>query len=175
MGRMKPSRVLAIALGTLVLGGGVARAEDLPQSPACGRALLALERAEDALAATAVAAAPSTPEAQRQRDIAMRLRPLREQVARACLGGVHTGPPPSQHSWTAPVPLRSAAAPPPSFARPSMPVPVTLPRTDAPLMLGPCNAATCLASDGSTLTRVGPQLIGPRGPCTVQGVFLRCP
>jgi len=38
-----------------------------------------------------------------------------------------------------------------------------------------CSAAACFTSDGSTLIRVGPTLVGPRGACTVQGGFVRCP
>ncbi len=50
-----------------------------------------------------------------------------------------------------------------------------MPRFEAPVTVSSCNAAVCIASDGSTLTRVGPNLVGPRGLCSVQGGFLRCP
>ena len=55
------------------------------------------------------------------------------------------------------------------------PTPAAPPNWVAPVIVNSCNAATCVGSDGSALVRVGPTLIGPRGACTLQGVFLRCP
>ncbi|WP_295638039.1 hypothetical protein [uncultured Methylibium sp.] len=57
-----------------------------------------------------------------------------------------------------PVPAPSAIAPPPS-----------------PLVVTGCDATGCWASDGSRLQRLGPDLVGPRGTCTVQGAVLACP
>ena len=163
----------AQALGLCLLLSGAAQAEEPPRSPACRTALEALERAEDAIA-DAAASAPRT-DADRQRTVAARLQPLRKRVADACLGGLTTSPPPSQHTWVVPPPVQPAPVVPrvQMPARPVMPEP--LPRPEAPVTVIQCNAATCLASDGSTLTRVGPGLVGPRGACTVQGMFLRCP
>lgn len=157
-------------LGLLLLAWtAAAAAEDLPRSPACRTALEALERAEDAIADAA-----SAPEsADRRRSVAERLLPLRQRVADACLGGLTTSPPPSQRTWIAPAPLRTMPLPPRPQPRPLEPL--VLPRPEAPVTINHCYAATCLASDGSTLTRVGPNLVGPRGTCTMQGVFLRCP
>lgn len=151
--------------------GGAAQADELPKSPACRIALKSLEEAEDAIAAAR--AASSTLSGQQQ-SVAARLQPLRKRVADACLGGFTASPSPSQHSWVAPtVPQRPTAAAPRLPATP--PVTVPMPRLDPPVTVSNCNAATCLASDGSTLTRVGPTLVGPRGACRVEGVFLRCP
>ncbi|NCT85137.1 MAG: hypothetical protein GXC94_18470 [Comamonadaceae bacterium] len=154
-----------------VRGGAAAPAEALPRSPACHAALQALEQAEDAIAATAAASAPQP---QRQHEVAARLRPLRQRVADACLGGLTTSPPPSQHTWSAPtLPAR------PGVTRPSLPaapaVTVPLPRFEPPVTVTHCNAAACFTSEGSTLIRLGPTLVGPRGSCTVQGSFVRCP
>jgi hypothetical protein len=152
----------------------LARADEAPRSPACRTALEALERAEDVIADTAAASAPHA-DADRQLAVASKLQPLRERVADACLGGLTTSPPPSQHTWVVPAPAQPAPVV-PRVQMPSQPVaPQPLPRPEAPVTVIQCNAATCLASDGSTLTRVGPGLVGPRGACTVQGMFLRCP
>ncbi len=155
-------------------------ADNLPRSPACRTAVQALEDAEAALA-DAARASPSAPaEADRQRLATARLKPLQQRVAQACLGGVTASPPPSQHTWR--VPPAAPAAPPARPVtvpdRPALPPVLPAlppPRVDAPVTLTQCNAVTCTASDGSTLTRVGPTLVGPRGSCTAQGVVLRCP
>lgn len=156
-------------LGLCGLLFGAAQAEDLPRSPACRTAVAALEQAEDALADSA-ASAPS-----RQRDdVAAKLKPLRQRVADACLGGMTTSPPPSQRTWTPAAPT-ARAQPLPPRAQPRPLPPLELPRVESPVTITHCNAATCTASDGSTLTRVGPGLVGPKGTCTVQGMYLRCP
>ncbi len=154
-----------------------ASAQELPRSPACRTALQALNDAEDALADSAAASAPSLPDQQRLSLAAARLQPLRQRVAQACLGGLTTSPSPAQRTWVAPA--APAAAGPPAVTLPRVPQPgmpaLTLPRVEAPVTVNHCNAATCVASDGSTLTRVGPTLVGPRGACRQDGVFLRCP
>jgi hypothetical protein len=149
---------------------GAVRAEDLPRSPACRTALAALEQAEDALADSAAASVPSG----QRGDVTAKLKPLRQRVADACLGGMTTSPPPSQRTWAPPAP-QARAQPLPPRAQPRPLAPLDLPRADPPLTITHCNAGTCMASDGSTLTRVGPQLVGPKGACTAQGMFLRCP
>lgn len=148
--------------------------EDLPRSPACRTAVQALEDAEDAIAASATAPAATVSDAQRRQAIAARLQPLRQRVADACLGGLTTSPPPSQRTWVLPqAPARPGVIT-PRLAQPAPPV--TLPRPEPLVTVTHCNAATCIASDGSMLTRVGPGLVvGPRGHCTLQGSFVRCP
>ncbi len=166
------TRALSLCGLLLVLPG--AQAEDLPKSPACRTALQALNQAEDALADTAAAASAEATE--RRRSVAVQLQPLRRRVADACLGGLTTSPPPSQHTLVVPAPpARPATATPRLLTPATPPVVVTAPRPDVPVTVTTCNAVTCLGSDGSTLTRVGPNLVGPRGACTVQGIFVRCP
>lgn len=167
---------LPLLLSFTVWTGAASAADELPRSDACHTALRALEQAESALADTAAASAPAVSDAERQRSVSARLYPMRKRVADACLGGLTTSPPPSQHTWLAPPPIRSAELPPrrpPTSTPPPTPIPV--PRFEAPITISNCNGATCLASDGSVLTRVGPGLVGPRGACTVQGAFLHCP
>lgn len=152
-----------------------AQAEELPNSSACRTALQALEEAEDALAASAAASAVPADQ-QRQRAVAAKLYPLRQRVADVCLGGLTTSPPPSQHTWIAPLPTRPGAVAPRLPMPTPSPVIVPPPRFEMPPMVTHCNGATCFTNDGSALTRIGPNtLVGPRGACTVQGSFVRCP
>jgi hypothetical protein len=150
----------------------VVQAEELPKSAACRTALQALEEAEDAMAAnTAASAAPG--DQTSQRSVAVQLQPLRRRVADVCLGSMTTSPPPSQHSWMVPQPPSSSGLATPRTASPAVTVPP--PRFEMPPVVTHCSAAACFTSDGSTLIRVGPTLVGPRGACTVQGGFVRCP
>ena len=47
--------------------------------------------------------------------------------------------------------------------------------TEKPYAITSCDAGGCWANDGSRLNRLGPNLWGPRGICTVQGSLLQCP
>ena len=171
--------VFTLALAAALLPG-LARAEELPRSTACHAALQALGDAEDALGAAwaaSAASAPAQPDAERQRRISAQLFPQRQRVADACLGGVPRSP---ARAATPPGPVPAGPVTPrPGFLPAPMPTPtpapIAPPRVQGPLTVGPCNAATCVTSDGSTLTRVGPHLVGPRGLCTVQGTVLICP
>lgn len=168
------SLLLCSLLSALITGA--VQAGGLPESPACQTALRALEAAEDALAAAAAASSTSVSDQQRQQGVAARLQPLRKRVADACLGGLTTSPPPSQHTWVVPTVPGPAGTAPPRVAMPATPaVTVPLPRFEPPVTVTHCSAAVCFTSDGSTLTRVGPSLVGPRGSCTLQGSFVRCP
>lgn len=170
-----PFAILLIA----ALFGGMAQADELPKSPACNTALKALEEAEDALAAARASESPiSQPDFQRRDAVTARLQPMRKRVADACLGGLTTSPPPSQRTWAAPSLPAQARQLPASPQMRAAPKPLgsePLLRWEAPTTVTHCNGATCTASDGSTLTRVGPNLVGPRGACRVEGAFLRCP
>ena len=160
----------------LACSGGVLAA-DLPKSPACQSALQALDHEEAEMAAEAKGDGHKTSGGARLQVAEIRLRPLRERVARECLGGLDTGPSPSQHTWVAPTPVRPAAPLARVQPQPTTPIApvVPMPRIDPPVTVANCVGGTCLASDGSRLTRVGPNLVGPRGTCTMQGAFLRCP
>ncbi|MBI3348006.1 MAG: hypothetical protein HY020_12460 [Burkholderiales bacterium] len=169
-------RALSLCRAVLMLGAcSAALPEELPRTPACRTALQALDQAEEAMATSGAASSVTAPDRDRQRSVAVRLQPLRVRVANACLGGLTTSSPPSQHTWVVPTPARPTAAAPRTPLPGTPPVTVPLPRFDPPITVSNCNAATCLGSDGSTLTRVGPNVIGPRGVCTVQGMFLHCP
>lgn len=171
---MFPFRLLLVPMLALICLAAVA--EDLPGSSGCRSALKALDEAEDALAASAASREGTASDKQRQQAAAARLQPLRQRVADACLGGLTTSPSPSQHTWVAPSPPANAPLALPRVPQPALP-PVTVPlqRPDPLVTVTHCTAAVCFGSDGSTMTRVGPGLVGPRGQCTVQGGFVRCP
>lgn len=168
----------AVLLSLGLMASAAWAAEQLPASNDCHVALQALGQGEDALMAEAAAAsAPTGGDEARRRAVEAKLLPLRQRVADACLGGLTRSPSPSRHTING---LTSAPATARPLQRPPLtPVPVVtvpLPRIDPPVTLNHCTGATCLASDGSTLTRVGPnQLVGPRGVCTTIGTVVRCP
>ncbi|RZJ00965.1 MAG: hypothetical protein EOP39_23815 [Rubrivivax sp.] len=169
-----------VRFGLVLLGallGGQVHGRELPQSSACQAAIKALSDAEDALIAAGAASSAAASDEERQRSISAQLFPLRKRVADICLGGLTKSPSPSQHTWAAPpMPVRPPVAL-PRLPQPAIP-PVTStapPRYEAPVTITTCNAAVCLGSDGSTMTRVGPTLVGPRGMCTKQGAVVICP
>lgn len=173
------SLLICAGAAGLVTGAPRVLAQDLPASTACHTALKSLADAEDALAAAA-GAASSAPAADdtRQRAVTAQLLPLRQRVADACLGGMTASPSPAQRTWVGPLPARPAtpAQPPARPLQSGNPVvTVPMPRIDPPVILQHCTGLTCLASDGSTLTRVGPNVVGPRGVCTVVAGSVRCP
>lgn len=160
-----------------------ALAADLPKSPECRSALQALDQEEAEMAAQAKGDVHNASGGARKQVADIHLRPLRERVARECLGGLETGPSPSQHTWVAPTSVRPvmpvAPAMPLARKQPQTTVPtapfVPPPRFEPPVTIANCVGGTCLTSDGSRLTRVGPNLVGPRGTCMTQGAFVRCP
>ncbi len=164
---MHGHRFVLLLSAALAAGPGMAQGGGDPlDSAACRRALDALRTQEDQ--------APAGATGPERRQTAARLEPLRRAAARACLGG--RGDPPSAQRPAQPpaeVPrialpgaaVPAPAAPPPPVARPPAP----------PVVVTTCDAAGCWASDGSRLQRFGTQFMGPRGPCSVQGVVLNCP
>ena len=58
-------------------------------------------------------------------------------------------------------------------AVPAAPLPpVAIPRAS---VITACDAGGCWDSDGARLQRSGPNLMGPRGPCTPHGTLFNCP
>jgi len=126
------------------------------RSPACTRALGALQAAREAGDASVEA--------------------LRQTAARACLG--LAGPP---QRIGRPIEPPTVVAPPaiepprPPQARPAPALPPPPVEIARPPVVTGCDANGCWADDGQRLQRVGPQPVGPRGPCTVQQGVLLCP
>lgn len=186
---MKPAAMIrpcirvcaCVALGLLnglgVASPCLAQSTDTVQSPACRQALAEVQAQETAALnarnAKPPASAPAGPSPAA-------LLAMRERAARICLGPGTTGPSPSQRTVQPPI-----TVPPPTSARPTVTLPsAPTPTTTAPvvplrseplLTVVSCDATACWASDGSRLEKSGPNLIGPRGVCTLQGAVLRCP
>ncbi len=55
-----------------------------------------------------------------------------------------------------------------------VPPPLAAP-TERPYAVTTCDPGGCWANDGSRLNRVGPNLWGKHGICTLQGSLLQCP
>lgn len=159
----------------LTCATAAAQATGTTRSPDCERALRALQARED-VAASAPDAAPRADGRRRAPDA--RLLALRRQAAQRCLGGKADLPVP-QRQVQAPVtvappaapPIAPVVAPPVSAAPPAAPPP----RNAPPTVVTSCDPTGCWASDGSRLDRMGQNLLGPRGLCSVQGNLLQCP
>lgn len=135
-----------------------AHADDPLKSPACALALERLQAARDGGAAAAA------------------LEGLRSTAAATCLGsatpaqrpGRVAQPPVAVPPPQVEVPVRVAPVPPPVLPPP----PVAIDRPPTPAL---CDASGCWASDGTHLRQVGPNLLGPAGPCMQQGALIACP
>jgi hypothetical protein len=68
----------------------------------------------------------------------------------------------------APASRAVATAPPVIVPEPTRPA-------QRPYAITSCDPGGCWANDGSRLNRLGPNLWGPRGVCTVQGTLVQCP
>lgn len=101
---------------------------------------------------------------------------LRQQAAKVCLGQAEPTAP-RANRWAQP-PL---AVPPPvieppapaAAAVPAKPVPPPL-HIDRPPAIATCDANGCWTTDGRRLPQLGPNLIGPHGPCAIAGGFATC-
>jgi len=173
---------LATAIPTITEGAGATGALGDPlESAECQRALAALSGEEAAVAESSHAngAIP----ANDRRLIDARLAPVRRQAARACLARRAdpatlsaerlVRPPPIA---VAPLAVAPASSPAPTAAttRVAPLVPPAAP-AEKPYAITSCDPGGCWANDGRCRYRVGPNLWGPRGICTVQGLLLQCP
>jgi hypothetical protein len=140
-----------------------AQPADLMDSPECKAARAQLE---------AVLDDPGLGREER----AQRLAAVRQQVLTICLGAPSAQP---QRSG-APEPVIAVPAPiislPPAHANvpvTSTPLPaLAIPR---PTVITTCDPGGCWDSAGHRLNNLGPMLVGPRGPCTLQGGIANCP
>ena len=80
---------------------------------------------------------------------------------------------PSPPTTTVP-PMTAVPPMPVSPLRPTTPV-VPLQQIASPPVVTSCDATGCWSSDGTWLHRVGPNLVGPGGVCTVTGKMVQCP
>jgi hypothetical protein len=162
--------------------GAPARGDPL-ESADCRRALAALNAEEAAVAAMPRASDAVAPDERRL--IEARLAPARRAAATACLATRADPPTPPQRLVrpppvaVAPLAVAPASSPAPTSTSarttpPTAPTPPA-PRAERPYAITSCDPGGCWANDGSRLNRVGPNLWGPRGICTVQGSLVQCP
>ena len=162
---MPMRRGLVATLVGLACHAMAAESAYAPQSASCRRALAALD-AEEAVAASAPrGTVPLAP---------LRVKALRADAARTCLGAEAEAAPPAQR-FSAPL------AVPPVVVERSLPLPPMRAPSSAPVRSAPpkvitaCDAMGCWASDGTRVQRIGPILQGPHGVCSVAGSVLQCP
>ncbi|HEX2543080.1 MAG TPA: hypothetical protein VHM00_18610 [Caldimonas sp.] len=152
-----------------------AAADDPLHSTECRRALDALQAQE-----AASASAPPSGAAEglrRPRPADPKLEAARRVAASACLRSRDDPPAARQPYVQAPIavsPAPTARRTPPIPVPREPPAPVARP-AERPRFITTCDAIGCWADDGSRLDRIGPDLRGPRGPCTAQGTLLTCP
>ena len=109
--------------------------------------------------------------AKNRHDKAAQLAQARQRMALACLGPASSSQAATRSRQTPLVvpPIVPAAPTPPVVVPPPA---LTVPRTS---IITACDAGGCWDSDGARLQRSGPNLMGPRGPCTAQGALFNCP
>jgi hypothetical protein len=130
------------------------------KSQACKDALAAMDQ---------VMAAPASP--ARTTNVAA----AREEAAVACLGrssgrAARSGAP--EPVQVVRPPALVPAVPPTAPATATPAPPLVIPR---PTVITTCDSAGCWDSEGRRLNSMGPLLMSPRGPCTLQGGFANCP
>lgn len=151
-------RCLAAALVPLAMAAAWAQGPDPLKSVECKVALDDLERV--------------LRETTQGPHRAQRVAAARRHAAGACLGHgddarVRSGAPQPPQVVRPP----AAATTPPSPPAAPLP-PLAIPR---PTVITTCDPAGCWDSEGRRLNNMGPLLVGPRGPCTVQGGVATCP
>ena len=155
--------IAAAVLGPLATAAAWAQASDPLKSAECK---VALDGLEGVLAENTLGAAR-----------AQRVAAARRQAADACLGRsddnrARSGAPQPAQAVRPPLTTaKPAASSPPPAATPPQP-PLAIPR---PTVITTCDPAGCWDSEGRRLNNMGPLLLGPRGPCTVQGGVATCP
>lgn len=160
---------LAMGVASLMACSSVLSA-DLMDSAACRSAREALQTQEDQAASAPVSSASSAS----QPDVSM--QQLRRRVAQDCLGwrpGAQV-PGRSGSDGRPVVVMPGRAGTRPTTLQPT-PMPAPAPRPEPLRSLGACDAAGCWTSDGQRLQRMGPNLVGPRGVCAVNGSVVSCP
>jgi len=155
------------------------------ESAECRRMLAALD-AEEAAVAESSRASGVTASDRRRSDV--RLAPARRNAVRSCLARRADPASLSSERLVRPAPIATPPIATPSLAVAPASNPAPTPTTaraaplaspgaavERPYAITSCDAGGCWANDGSRLNRVGPNLWGPRGICTLQGSLVQCP
>jgi hypothetical protein len=153
--------------------GPLDRKDDPLQAPECRAAIDALQVQESAADARAGGAAG----ARDGRVPSSGLLAARREAALRCLASRVDPPVPPGQLIRAPIVVAPIAVARPaarlaSHVRPAVPSPLPIP---GPRTVTSCDAGGCWANDGSRLDRVGPNLWGKHGLCTLTGTLLQCP
>jgi hypothetical protein len=157
--RTAVGQILAMVVATAALAQG----SDPLHSPECDAARIVLEHAQaDA--------------SQKLSGSTAKLSTARKQAIEACLGR-DTG---ERMRSGAPDPPIAVAPPAMQLPRsPATPAVVAPPPAavviQRPAVITTCDPGGCWDSNGGRLNSVGPMLVGPRGPCVVQGGLAHCP
>ena len=152
----------ALALAAFAAPAFCAQEVDPLKSDACKAALTVMERA---------IAQPAS------RVKAARVAAAREEASVACLGrsqgrATRSGAPETVQAVPAPVIAGPATSP---AAAPAVVPPQSALAIQRPTVITICDPAGCWDSEGRRLNNIGPLLMSPSGPCTVQGGVAHCP
>jgi hypothetical protein len=179
-------RCTLVVAALLALGAGAGSAatgasasdagrDDPLQATDCRSALASLQAQETAADGAARANAASG--AHEHVAPSVELQAARRLAARNCLASRADPPTPPLRSIQAPIvvaPIAPATAPRPTATVARLPPPVPTP-AERPYAVTTCDPGGCWANDGSRLNRIGPNLWGKRGICTLHGSLLQCP
>jgi hypothetical protein len=152
-----------------------AASDDPLQAPECRDAIATLQAQETAADAAARAGEESAAPVAHAAGPA--LLAARRDAARRCLASRADPPVLPGRLIRAPIVVAPMAvarpvAPAVGHAHPVAPLPLPTP---GPRTVTSCDAAGCWANDGTRLNRIGPNLLGKRGVCTLTGTLLQCP
>lgn len=174
-GAMSASAATGTNASTAGASGAAPRRGDPLQAPDCRSALAALQAQESA--ADTAAAAASSSALRPQPAPSAELLAARKRAARSCLASRADPAPPPGRLIRAPIAVAPLAdvRPPMSASTHAAPPLRPAPAPERPYAVTSCDPGGCWANDGSRLNRVGPDLWGKHGVCTLQGTLLQCP
>ncbi len=163
-----------LALVSMAALSAPAQSAGLAEAEACRQALDSLQKQEESRRGQLAGARAAADQA---------VEVARRKAATDCLGGPADAPPAAPRlqaplSVVPTAPLAAAGSAPPSALGQLLPLPNpaanTLPVIRPPTTVNHCDSAGCWTSDGTYLMRVGPNLVGPPGLCSVQANLLFC-
>jgi hypothetical protein len=183
---------LALFVAPTAVRAQAASAPAADSGAACDNALAALQARETAVLAARRDAAASAAAS----GVDASLRQLQRAAARACLGPNADTARRPQRELRLPQEVPPVAAPRlrmgpaeaaaaaasrvapalPRTAAPAPPAPPVLrPASPPPPIVTGCDATACTGSDGTVMPRMGPDVLTPRGLCSLHGTALVCP